>query len=146
MKRCYKCQEVKPLSGFHRHKKAKDGHAGSCKVCTNKASKAWACANHDRVVQYRKDNLKKFVEQNKWRYRMKKYGLTKDQFFSIRERQDNRCKICATKFIREPHVDHCHTTDKVRGLLCSKCNTALGLVNDSPEILNSMIVYLMDNP
>jgi hypothetical protein len=41
-------------------------------------------------------------------------------------------------------VDHCHTTGKIRGLLCSKCNPALGAFNDNIEILNSAIKYLKE--
>jgi len=63
----------------------------------------------------------------------------------LREHQQNRCAICDAS---EPggqgdfHVDHDHATGKVRGLLCSRCNTSLGLYRDSPERLRRAADYL----
>lgn len=59
--------------------------------------------------------------------------------------QGNKCKICEThesEFDKRLAVDHCHKTGKVRGLLCSSCNTSLGKFKDDPEILRRAINYL----
>ena len=66
--------------------------------------------------------------------------------------QDNKCAICNTEFeniIEKPgkvkvgyNVDHDHTTGSVRGLLCSKCNRSIGLLQDSIEVLESAVKYL----
>jgi hypothetical protein len=58
--------------------------------------------------------------------------------------QGNACKICGSPNSGERSlaVDHCHRTQRIRGLLCSACNTGLGSFRDSPELLKSAIKYL----
>jgi len=67
------------------------------------------------------------------------------------ESQNNVCKVCnqpekaVHRITKQPvalSVDHCHTTGKIRGLLCSGCNTGIGKLKDSPEILSKAIEYL----
>lgn len=83
----------------------------------------------------------------------KKYGLTIDQYNEMLKLQNNRCKICnqketATDYkykkIRRLAVDHCHETSKIRGLLCSACNTAIGLLKHDEKLLDSAIKYLRE--
>lgn len=76
------------------------------------------------------------------------YGISQDQYDQMLFNQNYSCKICSapsSSFKKRLHVDHCHVTNKVRGLLCSNCNRALGLFKDSINILNSAIDYLKDN-
>ena len=57
--------------------------------------------------------------------------------------QQGCCAICTRPFVgQRPAVDHCHTTNKVRGLLCQKCNTAIGLLEDNITSLENAIKYL----
>jgi hypothetical protein len=59
------------------------------------------------------------------------------------KQQNNRCAICFTDFDGiKPQVDHNHMTNKIRGLLCGKCNKAVGLLQDDPEIVQSAVRYL----
>lgn len=58
--------------------------------------------------------------------------------------QDNLCKCCGDELIL-PHVDHCHISGKVRGLLCNNCNTGLGLFRDDKNRLLLAITYLENN-
>lgn len=79
------------------------------------------------------------------KYRIKKdYGLTMEQVDRIRQIQDNKCAICTTEFPDKykVQIDHCHTTGKVRGLLCIECNWMLGKAKDDPVILTNAIEYL----
>jgi hypothetical protein len=69
------------------------------------------------------------------------YGLTPEEVAALWASQDRRCAICRRSNIKF-YVDHCHSTGRVRGLLCSNCNTALGLLGDAPERLRSAAVYL----
>ena len=72
------------------------------------------------------------------------YGITPEQYKQMHEDQQGKCKICNTtpKTKRGLHVDHCHKTGKVRALLCSGCNTALGSFKDDPNLLMNAIEYL----
>ena len=57
-----------------------------------------------------------------------------EDFDTILREQNNKCPICLKDLVK-PHVDHCHASNKVRGILCCGCNTSLGVFDDSPEIL-----------
>lgn len=77
------------------------------------------------------------------RSKLAKYGLTEEQFQEFRDSQSDMCGICATPFGSSvPHIDHCHATGDVRGLLCGRCNTGLGQFLDSPELLQQAIDYV----
>lgn len=61
------------------------------------------------------------------------------------QEKGNRCGICQIEadLLKEClHIDHCHTTGKVRGLLCRSCNLGLGFFRDSPELMNNASLYL----
>ena len=78
-----------------------------------------------------------------WEIR-RKYNLTLGQLNEMKISQDNKCKICLVEFNGTWNcvVDHCHFTNKVRGLLCRRCNTGLGMLQDSPALLQKAIQYL----
>lgn len=64
--------------------------------------------------------------------------------------QEEKCRVCKTEFDledqnRKPHVDHCHNTGRVRGILCFTCNTAIGKMKDDPELLRRAADYLEDD-
>jgi hypothetical protein len=75
-----------------------------------------------------------------------KYGLSLEDYNNKLKEQDHKCAICrcdeTDAFKGLLFVDHCHTSGKVRGLLCHHCNTALGKFRDSKEILSSAIDYV----
>jgi hypothetical protein len=75
------------------------------------------------------------------RYYRKTYGITLDQYNQMELAQDGRCGICGgvAKIL---FVDHCHTTGRVRGLLCIACNSGLGHFRDSIGALRTAIIYL----
>jgi hypothetical protein len=80
-------------------------------------------------------------------YRLRKeYGITAQEYDDIAESQGGRCAICgvtsADNTGRRLAVDHCHDTGLVRGLLCSPCNMAIGLLGDDPIRLSNAIAYL----
>lgn len=86
------------------------------------------------------------------RISMKKhYGITVEQYLEMHDKQGGVCAVCGcaessvdprTKRVRRLAVDHCHDTGKIRGLLCSSCNTAIGQMKDDVRILSSAISYL----
>jgi hypothetical protein len=72
--------------------------------------------------------------------RLRKYGITAEEYLIMLERQDEQCATCGGDGPLE--VDHCHTEGHVRGLLCGSCNLVLGKVQDNPETLEAMIDYV----
>lgn len=75
----------------------------------------------------------------------KMYGISLEKYNEILCSQNNSCAICKKhkdEFTKALAVDHCHTTGKVRGLLCTNCNRALGNIRDSIDGLKNAILYL----
>ena len=115
--------------------------------------------------EYRKKNKEKIAAQvsghyykNKKHkmsvYRQRKYGITPEGYDIMLKEQNYKCKICLIKFnnnynkeskkdyAHAQQLDHCHTTNKIRGILCPFCNKGLGHFKDSTEILTNAITYL----
>lgn len=80
--------------------------------------------------------------------RIKKFGITVEEFNKMLENQKYRCAICGYDDISDPKffpvVDHCHTHNQVRGLLCMNCNLGLGSFRDNPDFLDTAILYLRE--
>lgn len=136
-----------------------------CKVCKIK----FTPRNHTQVycgfLKYKtgcgyKEQLKKNKERSKERkYIYKKisrdyylqvtYGVTEQWYLDTLEKQSYCCYICEKprndKTQKYLCVDHCHTTGKVRGLLCTACNQALGNFKDNIKFLKKAIEYLETN-
>ena len=74
----------------------------------------------------------------------KEYGLSRDKYTEMVAQQSGRCAICG----EQPdshfslHIDHCHTTGRVRGLLCGKCNQGIGLFSESKLLMQKAMEYL----
>jgi hypothetical protein len=91
---------------------------------------------------------KQTVEQTQSRRKkndlIRKFGINKDQFDAILENQNFVCAICKNPdpLNRALAVDHCHVTKKVRGLLCTNCNMALGKFQDNVDYLKAAVDYL----
>ena len=114
---CIDCKQFKPLDQYYINK---SGKTSVCKECS-----------HKRASKYHKST-----------YRYAKYGISKEDFDKMISDQNNVCKICNQELTEEIHIDHCHLTEKVRGILCGKCNKGLGQFNDNIEILTNAIKYL----
>ena len=108
------------------------------------AQKAWRVANRDKI----RDKTKAYRAANPGFHRKfalkRKYGLSREQFDKIFDAQDGKCAICRTSEFggRSPAVDHCGKAGHVRGILCHKCNAAIGLMQHSPRILAAAQKYL----
>jgi hypothetical protein len=108
--------------------------------------KAYRAKNPDKVVEYytrhsRKPKTKARLMANWMKH---KYGLSEEGYQELWDRQSGLCAICgkSEEVTRRLHVDHCHDTKIIRGLLCGKCNRGIGMFDDSEELLNSAIAYL----
>jgi hypothetical protein len=116
-KHCRGCGEVKPHSDWHRKKSAPDGLASCCKAC----KAAVGPAGHLR----------------------RKYGLTEAERDAMIASQRGLCAICLDAL--PVHVDHCHKTGRVRGVLCFNCNSAIGKLGDDPDAVRRAAAYLEGN-
>lgn len=96
--------------------------------------------SQDRRDDWAKRNPNKVIEK-----RVSKYGLTFVKYNEMLLSQNNSCKICLNVFAEQPCVDHDHSTGKVRGLLCKKCNIGLGAFKDKVVNLENAIRYLMES-
>lgn len=147
-RRCSKCDELKEAGAFSRSKNARVW----CKACCRANAAAWRARNPAKVAQHNRRPRNSAREKEVQRiYRLlAKYGMTIEEYEALLKKQDGVCAIC-----KEPpqdnltrfgvlHVDHCHTTKKVRGLLCGLCNTALGGFREKITILQAAINYLVE--
>ena len=98
---------------------------------------------------YHREYARTWQQNNLDRYRASqrktKYGITPNDFDSMLSDQKGRCAICQTETPGGKgtwHVDHCHTTQRVRGLLCTHCNLGIGHLRDDIAILKRAILYL----
>ena len=71
-----------------------------------------------------------------------RYGITEEDYNQMAEKQKHCCQICNNKPVKPLYVNHCHSTNKIRGLLCHKCNVALGHMNDDPKQLLKAVEYI----
>jgi len=84
----------------------------------------------------------KHPERVRGRLRRRNYGVTPEQFESMRAKQEGACAICREGFVRTPYVDHDHATGAARDLLCNACNIGLGHFKDDPTRLESAAAYI----
>lgn len=107
----------------------------------------WTKNNPDRIRAIKQRSYRKHkARHNKtvWRTSLKRlYGIDESVYNAMLIKQGSKCAICRlSSGRRRLDVDHCHATGVVRGLLCHKCNTAIGKFKDDPAILTAAIAYL----
>lgn len=129
VKTCTKCKQTKTIDEFNKirilagcYQKLTfvDGYHDLCKICKTQ----------------RREN-----------YSLKhKYGMRRTDFDTMMKDQDKCCFLCKKDLSILPrqkqHVDHSHSTGKVRGILCISCNHGLGKFQDNPELLRKAATYI----
>lgn len=103
----------------------------------------------EQTIKYNKEyfqkNKKRIVNRNYIKKLKKKYNLSYEQYLKILEVQGNKCAICKNELgidRNHIHVDHCHKTGKIRGILCRYCNSTLGYSKEDKNRLEACIEYL----
>ena len=134
--KCHTCNELKPIENFY-FDKGRGRYRTQCKDCTKKVRNIWV-----------EKNRKKYLHGKVDRHLYRKYGIISKEYDNLFKSQGGRCAICGIlshKTDRGLFIDHDHDTDKIRGLLCNKCNRGLGHFNDDPELTSQATVYLLKN-
>lgn len=158
-KTCRICGETKPLDDFYRMKGMRDGHRNECKACHLAQRKLrydspaavervqrWRDANADRYAAYRREYAARPERKRAMRdaYYRRTFGISADEFDVLLEAQGGCCAICRKRPERAAslHLDHCHDTGAIRGILCGRCNQGLGLFGDDVGMLDAAVRYL----
>ncbi len=137
MKVCSHCRQAKTLDEYYvTKKKLKSGKIKNtpryiCKACDRKAKRA-----RDKRTPNERAN----------KHLLDKYGITLEEKREMIKNQNCKCDICPQSLsvddLSKSHVDHCHETGIVRGILCSNCNRGIGHLQHDTQILRSAIRYL----
>jgi|688.fasta_scaffold615187_1 hypothetical protein len=129
VQRCPKCESEKPDTDFFKNRASKTGLHSYCKPCSK------------RYEQERYPNGK---PGRRPRYFQQTYGMTVEGWEELFDSQNRVCAICGIDPVR-PVVDHCHSSGKIRGILCDNCNRGVGLLKDDHATLLSAAMYLMQH-
>lgn len=170
-KPCTKCGVVKPISEYY----TTNGRVQSwCGTCTLEYAKTWRAKNPERVAagrtKWRKENPERQLRNSREYYRKNKdrldeyrrnyakanpekeldwrlkgdFGIGLDEYMELLEKQGGICAICS-RDDRKIVIDHDHLTGKIRGLLCIRCNVALGTFGDTAEGVERALNYLREH-
>lgn len=139
---CFTYKIEKNFSDFHKRNTRKDGLCAYCKICVLKRNSEKEYKQQRAIygLQYRKNS----IDQRR-NYNLKKsYGVTLEQKKEMFEKQERKCAICPRTIenVNVACLDHEHITKKIREILCRKCNSAIGLLGDDPEICDNAAAYI----
>jgi hypothetical protein len=97
-------------------------------------------------VECNKAALERDAEARRWSRRLRLYGIDRAGYDALHKSQGGKCPICVEPLpaIDRTHIDHCHTTGRVRGLLCGPCNQAIGLLKECPDRMGRAAAYVRD--
>lgn len=108
-------------------------------------------ANDETFRLKKSEDGKKDYQLNKERHALRmrrrtlrQYNLSIEGYESLLQKQNGTCAVCNRKYVTSKSfdVDHDHKTGEVRGLLCNRCNTSLGLLQDDPALIRRLLTYL----
>ena len=145
LKICRSCQQAKPRSEFGRMSQNWDGYKHKCKACYVEYQRQWRLKNPEAARRKEREWRQRNPQSQRPRHLRHRYGLEVDTYQQLVVRQGGACAICGT-VADDPwnmQVDHCHTTGKIRGLLCHKCNKGIGLLGDDPDRVAAALRYLL---
>lgn len=144
---CSKCKIDKPHSDYFKDNLRKIGIRCKCKDCCSLDTKEWRVKNRSEYNNYVAAWRAKNPDRQHKTEIKRRYQLSIEEYNAQLAAQNCKCCICGKQ--HDPtlkrgrlYVDHCHSTGKIRGLLCSACNSALGYMNDDIEILKTAIAYI----
>jgi hypothetical protein len=107
-------------------------------------AKEYRLKNKDRLNEYNKNRRRTVDKEKKYLSMIKhKYGATPELYYKMYNEQNGVCKICnkPPSNNKRLHLDHCHKTGKIRGLLCAQCNWFIGKLDKNPGLIWELIYY-----
>lgn len=131
LKKCAHCKVQKPIGDFYRNN-VTGLIKTPCKICWNALMKKKYIDNKGPEQSKRMRDIR----------RRSTYGLEPEQFEQMLVEQNYRCKICQADNPKNLHIDHCHKTGVVRGILCGACNMGLGHFGDNLQNIEAAAKYL----
>lgn len=134
---CKICNIWKEWVEFPGKRERQDGRVVQCSQCRRKDFKTKFGTDIEFTKQARLSTRRAHLK--------KAYGITPEDFDMMVSQRDGKCDICLKIPKTKLCVDHCHTTLKIRGLLCRGCNIAIGLLLDCPESMNRAMEYINAN-
>jgi hypothetical protein len=138
---CTKCGESRPVTQFAMNH-VRGQRVTRCQPCSTAATKEW----RKRQPDYDRQRYQATKSETRERHLVRKYKVTLEDYARMLAAQDGRCAIClapeSEQFKGVFHVDHCHASGAVRGLLCRGCNHALGVFKDDPALFARAVEYL----
>ena len=135
MKICKRCKIEKEDSFFNKERKGSEKLQSYCKQC---------------MTEYNRERTKNNPGIGTDRHYRRVFGISLEDVKQLLKKQDSKCLLCNKQlsllkgrgFLNIAHVDHCHKTGKIRGILCGSCNTSLGKLGDSIEAIEKVLKYL----
>jgi hypothetical protein len=148
-KQCSKCKEVKSTSEFYKNKQQKSGLHPCCKKCFLLQCKKYYNKKKEKCKEQKRQYSLKYIRKNKEKvnnYRLiYNYGIDVTGYNQLFFEQNGRCAICKkhqSELNKKLSVDHNHILGKIRGLLCPRCNHALGLLDENIETIKELLNYV----
>jgi hypothetical protein len=165
MKRCSRCKQSKVKAEFSKSVRSNDGLDNYCKSCRseyylerrslkleprekNQCRRCWIVYDDEQFKSYCKSCRRALGSA----HNLKRYGLTVDDYIRMEQERGAMCDACGKPETERARlsIDHDHSCCPgnescgkcIRGLLCFRCNTALGLIKDDPETLKKMLEYI----
>ena len=142
---CPHCELTKPVTEFYASNGTIHGFDTYCKACRAVQARAWRLANKPKAAADQKRWRQKNARAAKDYHLQLRYGLPPGGYDKMLAEQDGKCACCGSQ---KPggrgdfHVDHCHDTGKIRGLLCHGCNVSIGHFDHDPHLLEKAVAYL----
>jgi hypothetical protein len=151
-KTCKGCDTEFPITAFALRPNGRGGYKrrSRCKTCENTNQKlrrqSWSREQKNQNRDWKRSNYHRFSERHRqqkllsdWRSK----GFATEDILKFLESNKKECSICQSP--NDLKIDHCHTTNKLRGFLCGQCNFGLGNFKDDPRLLSTAIDYLRRN-
>lgn len=136
--KCYKCGDTDPEHwSWAKEKRCRFGGTWKPKCQMRKWARKYRENNKDKINKKRKENYHKYRPAIIKRV----YGITEDEYNNKVLEQENKCLVCK-KAVHRLYIDHCHSTGKVRGLLCNPCNLFVGAVEKDLDKTRAVLSYL----